>query len=46
MEKGIEKGKEEMAEKMARNLLSKGISPDVIAQSAGMPVEKIQALAG
>jgi hypothetical protein len=26
--------------------LSKGVPPDVIAQSAGMPIEKIQALAG
>ncbi|MDR2179758.1 MAG: hypothetical protein LBP21_05590, partial [Synergistaceae bacterium] len=40
IEKGIEKGKEEMA----RNLLSNGIPLDVIAQSAGLPVEKIQTL--
>ena len=37
---GIEKGKEEMA----KNLLAKGISPDIIAESAGTPVEKIHAL--
>jgi len=41
---GIEKGKEEMAREMAKNLLAKGISPDIIAQSAGLPVEKIHAL--
>jgi predicted transposase/invertase (TIGR01784 family) len=39
MEKGMEKGKEEMA----KNLLSNGIPPDVIAKSAGLPLEKIQA---
>ena len=31
-------------EKMARNLLANGISPEVIAQSAGLPLERIQAL--
>jgi predicted transposase/invertase (TIGR01784 family) len=39
-----EEGREEMAEKMARNLLSKGVPLDVIAQSADLPLEKIQAL--
>ena len=39
-QRGMERGKEEMA----RNLLAKGISPDIIAQSAGLPVEKIQNL--
>jgi hypothetical protein len=34
------KGKEEMA----RNLLARGISPDVIAESAGLPLDKIQDL--
>ncbi|GHV40744.1 hypothetical protein FACS1894187_21940 [Synergistales bacterium] len=43
-EKYVAKGREEMAKKMARNLLAKGISPDVIAESAGLPLEKIQAL--
>jgi hypothetical protein len=37
---------EEMAKKMARNLLTKGVPAEVIAQSAGMPLEKIQALVG
>ncbi|MDR1134087.1 MAG: hypothetical protein LBL05_07965, partial [Synergistaceae bacterium] len=45
-EQGIERGMEQGMEKMARNLLSKGIAPDVIAQSAGMPLEKIQSLIG
>jgi predicted transposase YdaD len=37
IEKGIEKGKLEVA----RNLLARGISPDIIAESAGLPKEKI-----
>jgi predicted transposase/invertase (TIGR01784 family) len=37
-----EEGIEEGIEKMAKNLFSKGISLDVIAQSAGLPLEKIQ----
>jgi hypothetical protein len=41
IERGIEKGKEEMA----RNLLANGVSPDVIAKSAGLPVEQIRSLA-
>jgi predicted transposase YdaD len=44
MEKGMEKGKEEMAREMARNLLANGIAPDVIAQSAGLPIEQIRSL--
>jgi hypothetical protein len=40
IEEGIEKGKEEMA----RNLLLNGVPPDVIAKSAGLPLEKIQSL--
>ena len=39
--RGVEKGKEEMA----RNLLAKGISPEIIAQSAELPLERIQGLA-
>ena len=39
--RGIEKGREEMA----RNLLANGISPEIIAKSAGLPLERIQALA-
>jgi hypothetical protein len=41
-----EEGKEEGKEEMARNLLANGVPLDIIAQSAGMPLEKIQALAG
>jgi predicted transposase/invertase (TIGR01784 family) len=40
IEEGIEKGKEEMA----KNLLLNGVPPDIIAQSAGLPLEKIQTL--
>jgi predicted transposase/invertase (TIGR01784 family) len=40
MEKGIEKGKLEVA----RNLLANGVSADVIAKSADLPLEKIRAL--
>jgi len=43
-EKGIEKGLEKGKEEMARNLLTHGISPDVIAQSAGLPVEQVRML--
>lgn len=38
-----EEGFEEGIEKMARNLLLKGVPPEVIAQSAGLPLEKIYA---
>ncbi|MDR1873709.1 MAG: hypothetical protein LBQ90_01665 [Synergistaceae bacterium] len=40
MEKGMEKGKLEMA----RNLLADGVSPDIIARSAGLPPEQIRSL--
>jgi predicted transposase YdaD len=39
-QKGIEKGRLEVA----RNLLANGVSPDIIAKSAGLPREKIQEL--
>jgi hypothetical protein len=32
-----------MAE-MAKNLLANGVSPDLIARSAGLPVERVRAL--
>ncbi|GHV47383.1 hypothetical protein FACS1894204_10710 [Synergistales bacterium] len=44
MEKGMAKGREETTKKMARNLLANGVSLDVIAKSADLPLEKIQAL--
>jgi hypothetical protein len=34
----------EMAKEMAKNLLANGVSVDLIAKSAGLPVEKIRAL--
>ena len=36
----IEKGKEDMA----KELIANGVSPDVIAKSAGLPVERVRAL--
>ena len=47
MEKGMEKGEEKGEEKIARmvrNLIANGISPDIIAQSAGLPVEQVRML--
>ena len=38
--RGMEKGKEEMAQ----NLLANGVSPEIIARSAGLPLERIRAL--
>jgi len=43
-EKGIEKGKAEGKAEMARNLLAIGISPDIIAQSAGLSVEQVRSM--
>jgi predicted transposase/invertase (TIGR01784 family) len=40
IEAGVEKGKLEVA----RNLLANGVSPDIIAKSAGLTLDKIQAL--
>ncbi|GHS86978.1 hypothetical protein AGMMS49957_06030 [Synergistales bacterium] len=40
MEKGIKEGKLEMA----RNLLANGFTPDVIAKSAGLPLDQIQGM--
>jgi hypothetical protein len=42
LEEGFGEGRDEMA----RNLLSNGVPPDVIAKSAGLPLERIQALFG
>jgi hypothetical protein len=38
IKEGIEKGKAEMA----RNLLMRGVAPDLIAESAGLPLDKIR----
>jgi predicted transposase/invertase (TIGR01784 family) len=37
-------GREEGREEMAINLLADGVSPEIIAKSAGLPLERIQAL--
>jgi hypothetical protein len=42
-EEGRKEGIEEGIEKMAKNLFSKGVPLNVIAQSADLPLEKIQA---
>jgi len=42
MEKGIEKGMEKGKEEMVRNLFANGFSPDVIAKSAELPLDKVQ----
>jgi len=44
IEKGMEKGMEKGREEMARNLLANGISPEIIAKSAGLSLERIQAM--
>jgi predicted transposase/invertase (TIGR01784 family) len=41
---GQREGKIEGQLTMARNLLAQGIAPEIIAKSAGLPLEKIQAL--
>ncbi|MDR1481768.1 MAG: hypothetical protein LBI74_03990, partial [Synergistaceae bacterium] len=42
MEKGIEKGMEEGRFDVARNMLAEGFSPDIIARSTRLPIEKIR----
>jgi hypothetical protein len=42
-EEGIEIGREECREEIARNLLLNGVPLDVIAKSSGLPLEKIKA---
>jgi predicted transposase/invertase (TIGR01784 family) len=41
---GIERGKAEMAREMAKNLLANGVSLDIVAKSAGLPLKKIRTL--
>ena len=43
-EEAHEEAKEEGKVEMARNLLKDGVAPEIIARSAGLPLEKIQAL--
>jgi predicted transposase/invertase (TIGR01784 family) len=42
--RGMEKGKLEGKLEVARNLLANGISPDIIAKSADLSLEKVRAL--
>jgi hypothetical protein len=41
---GKAEGKAEGIAEMARNLLRRGVAPDVVAESAGLPLDKIRAL--
>ena len=43
-QRGIEKGMEKGKEEVLRKLLKNGVSPDVIAQSTDMPVERVRTL--
>jgi predicted transposase YdaD len=45
-EEGLREGMEKGRFDMARNLLSFGVSPDVIAQSSGLSMEDIRAMMG
>jgi hypothetical protein len=38
------RGREEMAKDMAKGLLAEGVPPDVIARSAGLPLDSVKAL--
>lgn len=42
--RGVARGVAEGKEEMARSLLANGVSPDIIARSAGLPLEKIHSL--
>jgi predicted transposase/invertase (TIGR01784 family) len=44
VEKGMKKGMEKGKIEVARNLLAKGISPDIITETTGLPKERIQGL--
>ncbi len=39
-----ERGAEKCKEEIVRNLLANGVAPDVIAKSAGVPIERVHAL--
>ena len=39
-----QRGRAEGKEEMARELMANGVSPDIIARSAGLPVERVRAL--
>jgi hypothetical protein len=44
MEQGVEKGKAEGFNEVAVNMLKKGISPQLVADCTGLPLEKVTAL--
>jgi predicted transposase/invertase (TIGR01784 family) len=44
MEKGLEKGMKKSKQEMAKNLLARGISPDIIAESSGLSRDDVCAL--
>jgi predicted transposase/invertase (TIGR01784 family) len=44
IEKGIEQGRLEGKLEVALKLLARGVSPDIVAESADMPLKKIQEL--
>ena len=46
MEKGIEKGIEKKALEVAKRMLARGIALSEIAELAGLPIDKVQALKG
>jgi flagellar biosynthesis/type III secretory pathway protein FliH len=41
---GEAKGEQKKAVEMAKNLLSRGVSPDIIAESSGLSLDKINSL--
>ena len=41
---GIEKGKEQATFEIAKKFLANGVSPEVIANSTGLPVERVRTL--
>jgi len=43
-EDGYERGKQEKALETAKNLLSKGINPDIIAECTGLPLSGVQSI--
>jgi predicted transposase YdaD len=43
-QKGRQEGRQEGKEEMAKNLLVNGVPPDIIAKSAGLPLDRIRAL--
>jgi hypothetical protein len=38
------RGRKDMAENMAKRLLSRGVPPDIIAESAELPLDAVKAL--